>query len=254
MISIERTGDTEDCQLLRKTLDGDGDQLLAEAEGLSALSASKTVSIPAVHTARRQELLMQWISHGQSSETGWQQLGCQLASLHEPPQACFGFSCDTYCGPTLQPNPATLDGYEFFSQQRLLCQGQMARDNGLLTANDARAMERLAQRLPELVPSQPPALLHGDLWRGNVVFDEEGLPWLIDPACYWGWPEADLAMTTLFGGFSEGFYGAYCDSRSLDSGWRERLPIYNLYHLLNHLNIFGDSYLGQYREVMASFS
>jgi fructosamine-3-kinase len=103
----------------------------------------------------------------------------------------------------------------------------------------------LAGKLPDLVPAQPASLLHGDLWSGNAIADQHGQPAIIDPAAYYGWAEADLAMTALFGGFSGEFYQAYTEVRPLAPGWRERFSLYNLYHLLNHLNLFGRGYYGQ---------
>ena len=107
--------------------------------------------------------------------------------------------------------------------------------------------------LPNIIPEQPASLLHGDLWSGNLISDCRGLPAVIDPAVYYGWAEADLAMTDLFGNYPESFYQAYTEIRSLDSGYRSRYPIYNLYHLLNHLNLFGKSYLPQIRGILSRF-
>jgi fructosamine-3-kinase len=111
----------------------------------------------------------------------------------------------------------------------------------------------LAARLPQLVPQQPASLLHGDLWSGNAISDRHGAPAIIDPAVYYGWAEAELAMTALFGAFAESFYQAYQEMRPLESGWRERFDIYNLYHLLNHLNLFGESYLGEVRAILRRY-
>ena len=105
-----------------------------------------------------------------------------------------------------------------------------------------------------MVPPQPASLIHGDLWSGNVIPGPEGWACLIDPACHYGWAEAELGMTQLFGGFDAEFYAAYADSRPLASGWRDRLPVYNLYHLLNHLNLFGGSYLASVRRVLDRFA
>jgi fructosamine-3-kinase len=115
-------------------------------------------------------------------------------------------------------------------------------------------VERLAARLRELVPAQSPALLHGDLWHGNVFASAAREPVLIDPAAHWGWPEADIAMTRLFGGFAAEFYAAYREARPLAPGWEQRLPLYNLYHLLNHLNLFGRAWLGRVREVLECYA
>lgn len=105
-----------------------------------------------------------------------------------------------------------------------------------------------------MIPQQSPVLLHGDLWSGNVHTDSDGKPVLIDPAVYYGWAEADLAMTALFGGFSSYFYAAYQEVRPLDSGWERRLELYNLWHLLNHLHLFGESYLSDVKQVIKKYA
>ena len=123
----------------------------------------------------------------------------------------------------------------------------------MLSASELAGLERLCDRLQSLVPAQGPALLHGDLWSGNVLFDDSGAPVLIDPACYRGWPEAEIAMCALFGGFPEAFYQSWEAAAGPEPGWRERLPIYQLYHLLNHLNLFGMGYHSQVVAVIRRF-
>jgi len=120
--------------------------------------------------------------------------------------------------------------------------------------HDLAQVDSIIRRLPELVPAQPASLLHGDLWSGNVTSGSSGEPALIDPAAHYGWAEAELGMTVLFGGFPPGFYAAYQDARPLPNGWRDRLTLYNLYHLLNHLNLFGAIYLDQVRFVIQRFA
>ncbi len=134
------------------------------------------------------------------------------------------------------------DGHAFFGEQRLLYQGCLALERGLLSAGEMLRLEQLVNRLPELIPLQPASLIHGDLWSGNALSGPGGEPALIDPAAHYGWAEAELAMTALFGGFPGEFYRAYQEAASLEPGWRERFQIYNLYHLLNHLNLFGRGY------------
>ena len=172
----------------------------------------------------------------------WSHLGRGLAQLHSQKQTAFRFDHDNFCGPTPQPNTPCDDGYRFFADQRLSHQGYLNLAAGHLTTAELKQLKQLCLRLPELIPPQNPALLHGDLWSGNVLFDTTGTPHLIDPACHFGWPEADLAMTLLFGGFDPEFYHSYGEVRALEPGWQDRAELYNLYHLLNHLYLFGASY------------
>ncbi len=255
MAHYEFTSDSEGRALFRKTLPTSGDRrLLAEAEGLAALAATRTVRTPAVIAVCDRELLTERVHPGQASSAGWQALGEELGALHCIPQPSFGFTADNFCGDTPQPNPQVDNGYAFFARHRLGYQGRLAREAGLLDDKLLGSLERLGERLPELIPEQAPALIHGDLWNGNVLFDHESLPVVIDPACYWGWPEAEIAMCDLFGGFPDVFYQAWAESYGAEPGWRERLPIYSLYHLLNHLNLFGSSYHGQVRTVLKRFT
>jgi fructosamine-3-kinase len=227
----------------RKFLNRAGnDSLAAEAAGLAALAATGAVRTPEVIRVSDSELVTEWVGGGSASSPAWEKLGEALATMHSLPQSDFGFETDNYCGATRQPNNRDSSGWRFFTERRLLYQGRMAFEAGLLEPADLQRLESLCAQLEQLVPEQAPALLHGDLWSGNVVFDRHGDAYLIDPAVYRGWPEADLAMTTLFGEFDRAFYEAYEGSRSIEPGWRERSPLYNLYHLINHLNIFGDSY------------
>ncbi len=174
--------------------------------------------------------------------------------MHRQPAPAFGFSIDNYCGRTPQPNPQTPSGHEFFAEHRLMYQGRLAHEQGHLGRHELDALERLCTRLPTLIPDQSPALIHGDLWGGNIHCDGEGQPVLIDPATHWGWPEAELAMTRLFGGFDPEFYEHYLAENPLEPGWRERVPLYNLYHLLNHLNLFGSSYYPQVIQIVNQYS
>src|SRR5690606_12476598 len=145
----------------------------------------------------------------------WQQLGHGLAQLHQHTSTQFGFAYDNYIGSTPQPNGWMDDRYASFAERRLGYQAQLAHSHGMLGTVDATAIDRLAARLPQLAPRQPASLLHGDLWAGNAITDLHGAPALIDPAVYYGWAEAVLAMTLLFGGFAPEFYFAYNEARPL---------------------------------------
>lgn len=224
------------------------DMFAREAEGLQALSVSGAPRLPRPFLAGNDFLLMEDLRPARRGANYWQDFGRQLAVLHEHTSPRFGFEHDNYIGSTPQPNGWLEDGYAFFAGRRLLFQADLAQRRGLLGSKEMKQAERLAARLPDLIPAQSASLIHGDLWGGNALSDARGAPALIDPAAHYGWAEAELAMTLLFGGFSEGFYRAYQEARPLPAGFRQRVPLYNLYHLLNHLNLFGGGY---YEEVAA---
>jgi len=243
----------------------------AEARGLAAMRAAfvdadprNALRIPEVHLAREAFLLLEDLPAAPKREGFWEQLGRGLATLHACHGPAFGFferderggtvQLDNYCGLTPQPNPRTEDGYAFFAEHRLLYQARLAATRNRLSKSDVHHVAELCERLPEWIPPQPPSLIHGDLWSGNVHTGAGGEPALIDPAAHWGWPEAEIAMTRLFGGFPRAFYDAYCATHPLDDGWEERLELYNLYHVLNHVNLFGGSYVGQARAILHRFA
>ena len=225
----------------------------AEARGLAAIAATGTVATPAVIQSSEREIVTALIYQGQPRHDAWALLGEQIGSLHRLPQTSFGFDIDTFCGANRQPNPLTENGHRFFTCHRLQFQADMASEAGWLSTSERADVDALCARISALIPEQAPALLHGDLWRGNVLFDEAGSPFVIDPACYWGWPEADIAMCDLFGGFASEFFERWASVYQPLSGWRERLPLYQLYHLLNHLNLFGRSYHADVLAVLRRF-
>ena len=198
-------------------------------------------------------LLLPWIEQSRV-KSDWRSLGRGLAQLHQQPQSAFGFHSDNFCGPTPQPNPSYKDGYQFFASARLRHQAYLNQQRGMIDQSDTDQIDRFCQKLPELIPKQLPAAIHGDLWSGNVLFNRAGEPVLIDPACHHGWPEAELAMTVLFGGFEAAFYHAYEETMPLEPGWRQRTEIYNLYHLLNHLYLFGSGYYGQVKTILNRYT
>jgi protein-ribulosamine 3-kinase len=230
------------------------DMFYTEAKGLSALNVSGGPTVPEPYCWGKDFLLLEDLIPAPRKANYWEDFGKKLANLHNHTNKLFGFEHDNYIGSTPQPNHFTEDGFVFYKEHRLLFQSKLAEKQRLLNKGDVTAVERIADRLPDLIPKQPASLIHGDLWSGNALSDSEGGPALIDPAVYYGWAEADLAMTALFGAFPQSFYDAYSEIRPLESGYRNRFPIYNLYHLLNHLNLFGTGYLGQVRQVLKAFS
>ena len=222
-----------------------------EVEGLRLLSATHTVRIPeiiGIWEGSPSLIVLEFIE-SPLSKNGWnqEQLGTQLAELHlkssKTPGQRYGLAKDNFLGSSPQPNGWQADWITFFREQRLAPQMRLAQNNDRLPPTRACLLERLMDRLPDLLGSHHvPSLLHGDLWSGNVIADPEGTPVLIDPAVYYGNREAEIAYTELFGGFMQRFYQAYERVWPLDPGYPERRDIYNLYHLLNHLNLFGETY------------
>ncbi len=226
------------------------DTFAAEARGLAALrSAQQALVIPeviAVAAARSDcpgFLVLEWVEPGQPGKRFWENFGEGLAQLHRSVGSRYGFDQDNFIGRLPQDNRWEEDWITFFWQHRILPQVQGARQRGCWEATWDQWLDRLEARLPELLPRHPPAsLLHGDLWSGNFMVTADGRAALLDPAVYYGDRETDLAMTTLFGGFDPRFYAAYQAAWPLEPGYTERQALYNLYHLLNHLNHFGQSY------------
>lgn len=230
------------------------DFFYAETVGLKALSEHAPLRVPKVLHYENSFILLEDLGNAKPRPDYQRSLGEGLAALHRTTQQQFGFSMPTFCGPSAQDNTLTADGFQFFAERRLLHMAARAFDEGILKRVWIKRIEYIASNLERWIPRQEPALLHGDLWAGNAHSDENGHPCLIDPACYWGWPEADLAMTDLFGGFTDDFYATYVECHPLEPGWRERFPLYNLYHLLNHVVLFGESYLGPVEVICMDFA
>jgi fructosamine-3-kinase len=226
-----------------------------EAQGLSALAAVPGAPrVPQPILAGPGYLLLEYLEPAPPAPNAAAVFGEQLAALHAHTAPAFGFDHGNYLGTTPQPNPRQADGWQFFAQHRLLFQGRLARQRGLFSPAALVRLERLAARLRDLVPHQPASLLHGDLWSGNLLPGPAGHVCLIDPAAHFGWAEADLAMTALFGRLPEAFFSAYQSVRPLTLGWRDRFELYNLYHLLNHLNLFGAGYLGSVEAALSKYA
>ena len=222
----------------------------AEAAGLAELAATATVRVPEPigHgvAAGQAYLVLEYLPLGESSAGAMERLGRQLAALHRQPQAYFGWRRDNFIGSTPQPNGRCDDWIAFWRERRLGFQLAWAAAHGSGGAW-LRQGEALRARLAGLFAGYrpTPALLHGDLWGGNAGCTAAGVPVVFDPAVYYGDREADLAMTELFGGFADRFYAAYREAFPLAAGYPQRRTLYNLYHVLNHLNLFGGGYRAQ---------
>ncbi len=224
------------------------DLFLAEAAGLRALRAAGSgLRVPEVLVAlapagdRPACIVMEYLppSSGRGDPAA---LGRGLAKLHALPQPAFGFPVTTYCGPTAQDNRPCDSWAAFYAERRLRPLALRLEAEGRLGRSERALVERLADRLPSLLAHEArPALIHGDLWSGNVLATADS-PAIVDPACAACDPEMEFGISTLFGGFSERFFAAYEEAFPLPAGWRERNPLYQLYHLLNHHLIFGGHY------------
>lgn len=233
-----------------------------EAAGLKALDeAGSPLTIPEVIAVQPTEdevpgyLLMEWINSGRKGLDFWETFGEGLAELHQYTADQYGFDRDNFIGRLPQDNSWSKRWPAFFRDHRLAPQVQRARERGRWRSAWDAPLETLHRRLPDLVPEWPDAsILHGDLWSGNFMVTAIGEPALIDPATYYGHREADLAMTELFGRFDNRFYEAYRAAWPLETGYETRREIYNLYHLLNHLNHFGSSYAASVDSILQTFA
>ena len=228
----------------------------AEFAGLLDIAKTLTVRVPAPivcgQTTGHSFLVLENLEFGCSNKASDRLLGQQLALMHQQQQPFFGWHRNNTIGSTLQPNSQSDDWLTFWREQRLGFQLKLAADKGYcgrLQANGERLCSDMAAFFNDYVPQ--PSLLHGDLWAGNAAADKQGCPVIFDPACYYGDREADLAMTELFGGFNRDFYAAYETVWPLAHGYGVRKTFYNLYHILNHLNLFAGGYLRQAESMMA---
>ena len=224
------------------------DMFEAEAAGLNAMADTHTIRVPrALCTGSHVDsayIVMDYIEPGHARGGGQALAGERLAAMHRHTAGRFGWERDNTIGATHQPNAWRDDWIDFWREQRLGFQLELVGRNGY--ASLQRRGEKLLDCLHVLIDHAPvPSLLHGDLWGGNIHFDQQGEPVIFDPAVYYGDREADLAMTELFGGFGRDFHAAYDAAWPRDDGYRMRKTLYNLYHILNHANLFGGGYASQ---------
>lgn len=238
----------------------------AEAAGLCAIARTGAVGIPQIlgfgadaGRLGRSFLLLEFVSAKRKVSDYWETLGRELAAMHRADTADlvqngrFGLGDDNYIGMRRQGNTPHESWIKFFRDCRLKPQFDAAAR--YFDSADIRKITRLMDHLENfLAEPEHPSLLHGDLWAGNVMTGNDGKAWLIDPAAYVGHAEADIAMTELFGGFPAAFYDAYREAGILPPEYRQRRDLYNLYHLLNHLNMFGGGYLSSVRRIVERYA
>jgi len=222
-----------------------------EANGLRELARPKAIRVPVVIDAGEDYIIMEHIAQGPRKSGFFREFGEQFARMHRFTGSEFGFFEDNFIGSTPQKNipdkEEAHDWAKFYWNKRLMYQLELAEENGYSDKKLRLLFRKLEAVYDKLLEGseEPPTLMHGDLWGGNYMSDESGNPVLIDPAVYYGHREADLAMTKLFGGFSAEFYKAYNQTYPLKPGAEKREPLYLLYHVMNHLNLFGAGYYSQ---------
>jgi len=224
------------------------DMFIKEAHGLKELQRANAIKVPEVILYDEGFVLLEFITSVTKKKNFFEQFGRKFALLHKFKADEFGFYEDNYIGSTPQINindeNTKKNWTSFYFNKRLLYQFKLAEKNGYADSRLRDAFIKTEDKIESILggSDEMPSLLHGDLWSGNYMTDENGEACLIDPAVYYGHREADLAMTKLFGGFSQLFYDSYNESFPLREGWKYRENIYMLYHVLNHLNLFGSGY------------
>jgi fructosamine-3-kinase len=229
--------------------DGPEDIFLCEAFGLDALRAvGGPITIPRVIVASRRDaetpgfLILEYLPPTRGEEGDDESLGRGLAMIHRATRSSFGFDSPSFCGPTPQDNRDCSTWIEFYRERRLRPLVEALQHRGRISVAHRNVFDRLMARLEDLLPPHSaPSLIHGDLWAGNVLSSVRG-PALVDPACAYTDREMEFGITTLFGGVSARAFAAYEEAWPMPQGWRERNPIYQLYHLLNHALLFGGHY------------
>ncbi|MFS4469033.1 fructosamine kinase family protein [Maribacter sp. 2210JD10-5] len=229
-----------------------------EKLGLEAIASTKTIKTPKVLLYEPLEkgalLLMEYISQKKADKFDMKHLGHQLAMLHELSESnTFGWKTDNFIGSLPQSNISNTDWNLFFAKERILPQLRLARDKNRLLPIEIPSESQWLKLFENYFPEVVPSLLHGDLWSGNYVISTDSTPYLIDPSVYYGHHEVDLAMTRLFGGFDTNFYEAYHDIIPKENGVSIRMDLYQLYYLLVHLNLFGNSYYYQVLETLKRY-
>ncbi|MCC5921487.1 MAG: fructosamine kinase family protein [Cyclobacteriaceae bacterium] len=217
-----------------------------EAKGLQLLYDKKCIRVPKVYGYGYREsknfLICEYIDSGIANQDYWMKLGESIADLHYHQSELFGLEFDNYIGLLPQVNDQKKEWPDFYIEKRIHIQLSLALYNQRITKAYYEEVKALYPKMKEILPKSPVSLLHGDLWSGNVMPDTEGNPVIFDPAPYYGSREVEIAFTELFGGFDDIFYAQYTRRYPLAEGYENRKALYQLYPLLVHLNLFGESY------------
>lgn len=230
--------------LLKVNDDTPPDMFMKEAHGLEELKKAKAIRVPEVFMFEENFILTEFISEAARCKDFYAEFGRSFALLHKYTSDKPGFYEDNYIGSSVQVNSYRDSWKDFFIENRLLFQFKLAEKNGYALSELRSGMSKLLEKVPGILDDvkESPSLMHGDLWSGNYIADEKGRACLIDPAVYYGHREADVAMTRVFGTFDTRFYEAYKEEFPFEEGYAYRENLYKLYHILNHLNLFGRSY------------
>ena len=228
-----------------------------EAKGLKILSEKSPLKVPEIIAVGQSDntsfLILIHIESGRKGPDFWNYFARGLAQLHKNSADSFGLDHDNYIGSLHQSNKKHDNWVDFFQTERLEKQAKLARDRGRVSKTVVQSFENFYRALPGIFPIEPPALIHGDLWAGNYMVNNEGEGVLIDPAVYYGNREMDLGMSQLFSGFDSKLYDAYNCYYPMEKGWQERLDYCNLYPLMVHVNLFGGSYLNSIQSILRKF-
>lgn len=224
----------------------------AELVGLSELTKTGVIKVPTVIASSETVLVLEYIESSTPNRSFYENFGHELAEMHKTVNSSFGFTQNTYLGTYLQDNRRLASWSEFYIEQRLAPQFELALKKGTLKSKKVDSFLREAVSYIS-DGNIKPSLIHGDLWSGNFMVGSNGEPVIFDPAVSYSHWELELAMTKLFGGFKESFYHAYHEVNRKTEGYAIREDIYTLYHLLNHLNLFGTSYLSQVSHIIDKY-
>ncbi len=234
----------------------------AERKGLEEISSKHLISTPEVLGHGDDFLILEFVEETPSSASFWMRFAVELAEMHKCTSQHFGFEADNFIGLNPQRNlpqipfrDSSTDWTDFYWTYRLIFQYQLLESNSLVDEEFKSMFMQLEKRIDSILSDseEPPSLTHGDLWSGNFLCGPGSVPFLIDPAISYGHREADLAMTRLFGGFAPEFYKVYNETFPLPPNWEYRVGIYQLYHVMNHWNLFGDSYKNQAKSLILQY-
>jgi protein-ribulosamine 3-kinase len=229
----------------------------SEAKSMELIRQTNTIHVPKVYGYGKKPdgsyLMLDFVAEATRKEDYWQDFGQKVAALHNHTSENHGLHFNNYAGAIPQINDYLPDGIEFFIEKRMKPTVNRALSENKISPKTHSDFQKLYLKLPNLIPNEKPALLHGDLWSGNLMVGSNGYASVVDPSAYYGLREADIAFTTLFGGFHVEFYQAYHDAKPLQRGFNERISLYNLYPLMVHVNLFGGGYLENVENILKKY-